>query len=156
MFSSTKTVTSTNGFSFETEEERWAYWAKHIWFSRYRQYGSRQAAAITGVWCRFQHARHHPLSLRADGGTIPRHHARPLQPRLSPTDYTRHQSIRGFFRRHGANSHVTNILVELYYVCPTGGRVLALEVVLDGIGKYFCLSLAVFLSILLGTDDDGL
>lgn len=23
-------------YPFETEEERWAYWAKHIWFSRYR------------------------------------------------------------------------------------------------------------------------
>ena len=27
---------SSSFYSFETEEERWAYWAKHIWFSRYR------------------------------------------------------------------------------------------------------------------------
>ena len=27
---------SSSFFPFETEEERWAMWAKHIWFSRYR------------------------------------------------------------------------------------------------------------------------
>ena len=31
----------TSGFyPFESEEERWAYWAKHIWFCRYRQGGT--------------------------------------------------------------------------------------------------------------------
>ncbi|MBQ9665884.1 MAG: Sir2 silent information regulator family NAD-dependent deacetylase [Bacteroidaceae bacterium] len=27
---------SSSFYPFETEEERWAYWAKHIWFARYR------------------------------------------------------------------------------------------------------------------------
>ena len=27
---------SSSFYPFETEEEKWAYWAKHIWFSRYR------------------------------------------------------------------------------------------------------------------------
>lgn len=27
-------------YPFETEEERWAYWAKHIWFSRFRPEGT--------------------------------------------------------------------------------------------------------------------
>ena len=27
---------SSSFYPFQTEEERWAYWAKHIWFSRYR------------------------------------------------------------------------------------------------------------------------
>ena len=27
---------SSSFYPFETEEERWAMWAKHIWFSRYR------------------------------------------------------------------------------------------------------------------------
>lgn len=27
---------SSSFYPFETEEERWAYWAKHIWFTRYR------------------------------------------------------------------------------------------------------------------------
>ena len=51
---------------------------------------------------------------------------------------------------------MTNFLVELDYVCPTGGRILTSEIVLDSIGKDFCLPLAVLLGVLLGTDDDGL
>ena len=27
---------SSSFYPFKTEEERWAYWAKHIWFARYR------------------------------------------------------------------------------------------------------------------------
>ena len=27
---------SAGFYPFKTDEERWAYWAKHIWFSRYR------------------------------------------------------------------------------------------------------------------------
>ena len=105
---------------------------------------------------KFQHARHHPFPIRTDGCTIPRHHACPLQPRLSPADYTRHQPIRGFLRRRGANSHVTNFLVELDYVCPAGCRILTPEIVLNGIGKDFCLSLSILLGVLLGTNDNGL
>ena len=72
-------------------------------------------------------------------------------------------------------------LVEFDHVCPTGGGVLALEIMLDSIREYICfdlrsslltlgrarassallshnrsLSLTIFLSILLGTDNDGL
>lgn len=31
-----KDLYSSSFYPFETEEERWAYWAKHIWFTRYR------------------------------------------------------------------------------------------------------------------------
>ena len=51
---------------------------------------------------------------------------------------------------------MTNILVELDHVCPTGRRILTSEVMLDGISKDFCLTFAVLLSVLLSTDDDGL
>jgi hypothetical protein len=51
---------------------------------------------------------------------------------------------------------VTNFLVELDHVCPPGGWVLALEVVLDGIGEDIGFAFAVFSRILLGTDDDGI
>ena len=30
---------SSSFYPFETEEERWAYWARHIWFARYRPEG---------------------------------------------------------------------------------------------------------------------
>ena len=77
--------------------------------------------------------------------------------------------------------HSLSFLFEFYNVAPTGGWILALEIVLDGIGKDFCLdlrsslltlgrarassallslnrslALAVLLGVLLGTDDDGL
>lgn len=31
---------SSSFYPFKTEEERWAYWAKHIWFSRFRMGGT--------------------------------------------------------------------------------------------------------------------
>lgn len=31
---------SSSFYPFETEEERWAYWARHIWFARYRPEGT--------------------------------------------------------------------------------------------------------------------
>lgn len=31
---------SSSFYPFKTEEERWAYWAKHIWFSRFRTGGT--------------------------------------------------------------------------------------------------------------------
>ena len=32
----TTEIYTSSFYPFETEEEKWAYWAKHIWFSRYR------------------------------------------------------------------------------------------------------------------------
>ncbi len=32
---------SSSFYPFKTEEERWAYWAKHIWFSRFRPEGAK-------------------------------------------------------------------------------------------------------------------
>ena len=49
-----------------------------------------------------------------------------------------------------------SILFEFYNITPTSCWILTSEIVLDGIGKDFCLSLTILLSILLGTDDDGL
>ena len=51
------------------------------------------------------------------------------------------------------NGFVTHI--EPDYIFPSGGRILTSEIVLDGISKDFSLTLSIFLSILLGTDDDG-
>ena len=45
---------------------------------------------------------------------------------------------------------------EFYNVTPTGGRILTSKIMFDGIGKHLCLDLAIFLSVLLGTDNDGL
>ena len=52
---------------------------------------------------KLQHSRHHPLPLRADGRTIPRHHPRPFQPRLSATVHPGHQPLCGIHRRRGAD-----------------------------------------------------
>ena len=48
------------------------------------------------------------------------------------------------------------ICVELDHIRPARSRIGAFEIVLDGIGEYIGLSFAVFLAVLLRSDDDGL
>ena len=51
-----------------------------------------------------------------------------------------------------------NLKSALYLddIRPTGGWILALEIMLDGIGKNISLALTVFLRVLLRTEHDGL
>jgi len=44
-------------------------------------------------------------------------------------------------------------LFQFNHITPTGGGIFASEIMLDGIGKDFCLTIAIFLCILLGTKD---
>ena len=49
-----------------------------------------------------------------------------------------------------------DFLFELDDITPSCSGVLALEIVLDGVGENISLTLAVFLGILLGSEDDSL
>ena len=46
--------------------------------------------------------------------------------------------------------------LDLDDIRPTGGWILALEIMLDGIGENIGFTLTIFLRILLGTEDDSL
>ena len=44
-------------------------------------------------------------------------------------------------------------LFQFYHITPTGGGIFTSEIMFDGIGKDFCLTITIFLRILLGTKD---